>query len=309
MFAISIAIVIFPTPPGHRRDERRDLARRLERHVADEPRARLLASASGIRFMPTSITTAPGFTMSPVTISARPAATMRMSARRVCAREIARAAVAHGHGRVAPPGCTISAAIGLPTMLLRPTITHSAPASSRRTSASMYSTPAGVHGAKPSRSPIEQLADVHRMKAVDVLVGANAAHDRVGVDVLRAAASARGCRAPRGSAFSRSTIASELGLARRRRKADRLAVHAELVARAFLGADVDRARRVVADEHDGESGRRRRAPSAATRRATFACTCAASAAPSISLSSTVGSASIALSGQSPPPSFRESPRP
>jgi len=42
--------------------------------------------ASVIRFIPTSITTAPGLIMSPVTRFARPAATIRISARRVFAR-------------------------------------------------------------------------------------------------------------------------------------------------------------------------------------------------------------------------------
>ena len=58
----------------------------------------------------------------------------------------------------------MSAAIGFPTMLLRPTITQSAPAVVTPYACSMYSTPAGVHGAKPSRSPIQKLADVDRVE-------------------------------------------------------------------------------------------------------------------------------------------------
>ena len=55
------------------------------------------------------------------------------------------------------PPCIISAAIGLPTMLLRPSTTHSAPRVSTPLRRSSSCTPAGVQGAKPSRSPISSL--------------------------------------------------------------------------------------------------------------------------------------------------------
>ena len=51
----------------------------------------------------------------------------------------------------------MSDAIGLPTMLLRPTITQSAPAVVTPLACNMYNTPAGVHGANPSFSPMSSL--------------------------------------------------------------------------------------------------------------------------------------------------------
>ena len=201
--------------------------------------------------MPTSMTTAPGFTMSAVIICGRPAATIRMSARRVCDAR-SRVRLWQTVTVASTPGCTISDAIGLPTMLLRPTITQSAPAVVTPLACSMYSTPAGVHGAKPSFSPIEQLADVHRMEAVDVLVGTNAANDRVRIDLLRQ-------RHLHEDSVNRRIVVQlvddreQLVLRDRRRPTNRLAVHAELDARALLGADVDRARRIVADEHDRQA--------------------------------------------------------
>ena len=53
-------------------------------HVAHQPRA-VLAPASLTRFTPTSITVAPGLTMSAFTNSATPIAAIKMSARRQCA--------------------------------------------------------------------------------------------------------------------------------------------------------------------------------------------------------------------------------
>ena len=79
---------------GHGRD--------LAGHFLDAPRNRRRPPGPlSIRFMPTSITTAPGLTMSAVTNRARPIATIRMSARAGDGGEIAGAAVANGHGGVA----------------------------------------------------------------------------------------------------------------------------------------------------------------------------------------------------------------
>src|SRR5207249_707150 len=83
----SIAMVIGPTPPGT--------------GVIARARAATLANSTSPtslpvsrRLIPTSITHAPSFTMSPVTVRGRPAATQRTSARRVCA---ARSRVRVGH--------------------------------------------------------------------------------------------------------------------------------------------------------------------------------------------------------------------
>ena len=71
----SIAIVIGPTPPGTGRDRAGDLAAR-----ARSRRRRRVPSS--VRLMPTSITTAPGLTISAVTKRGRPMAATRTSARR-----------------------------------------------------------------------------------------------------------------------------------------------------------------------------------------------------------------------------------
>src|ERR1700693_5721218 len=77
VFAISIAIVIGPTPPG--------TGVILEATFLTDSKSTspcslkpIFAFLSSPLFVPTSPTTAPFFTMSPLTIPARPAATIRM---------------------------------------------------------------------------------------------------------------------------------------------------------------------------------------------------------------------------------------
>jgi hypothetical protein len=77
--------------------------------------------------MPTSITHAPSFTMSFVTVPGRPAATHRTSARRVCA---ARSRVRVWHIVTVACRPSRSCARGLPTSRERPITTASAPFSS-----------------------------------------------------------------------------------------------------------------------------------------------------------------------------------
>jgi hypothetical protein len=74
----SIAIVIGPTPPGTG-----VMARALR--LADSKSTSPTSFPVSSRLIPTSMITAPSFTMSPVTTPALPAATQRTSARRVCA--------------------------------------------------------------------------------------------------------------------------------------------------------------------------------------------------------------------------------
>ena len=142
--ASSIAIVIGPTPPGTGviSDATSLTSSNFTSPTMRYPRGR---DASVTRLMPTSITTAPGFTMSAVTISGLPMAAIRMSARRVCA---ARSLVREWQTvtvQSAPfPGCINRAAIGLPTIVLRPRITASKPAVFTPLSISMTCTPAGV---------------------------------------------------------------------------------------------------------------------------------------------------------------------
>jgi hypothetical protein len=99
----------------------------------------------------------------------------------------------------------------------------------------------------------EQLADVLRMESVDILFRKNVADDRVGIDVprqrhLHENAVHRGIRVEpldQGKQFT---------LCRRCRKPDGVPGHPSGLRRLLLGADVRRARPVVADEHDGQAG-------------------------------------------------------
>src|SRR2546423_7434693 len=83
VFSINIAIVIGPTPPGT--GVIFDATSRTP-SKSTSPRRRVpdFELASETRFVPTSITTAPRFTRSRVIIPGLPAATIRMSASRVC---------------------------------------------------------------------------------------------------------------------------------------------------------------------------------------------------------------------------------
>ena len=91
--------------------------------------------------MPTSITTAPGLTMSRVISPTRPTAATRMSACRVC---IPRSGVREWQTVTVALAFSIMAASGLPTMLLRPTITACRPATATPSRLSSSMTPAGV---------------------------------------------------------------------------------------------------------------------------------------------------------------------
>src|SRR5256885_8548985 len=84
VFSISIAIVIGPTPPGT--GVILDATSRTpSKSTSPFNRDPDFAEESGTRLVPTSITAAPGFTISRLIIPALPAATIRMSACRVWA--------------------------------------------------------------------------------------------------------------------------------------------------------------------------------------------------------------------------------
>ena len=91
----SMAIVSGPTPPGT------GVICPATSRTASKSTSP--TSPVSVRLMPTSITAAPGFTMSAVTNFGLPMATMRMSACRVSAGQILGAAVAHGDRRVTSP--------------------------------------------------------------------------------------------------------------------------------------------------------------------------------------------------------------
>ena len=95
------------------------------------------------------------------------------------------------------------------------------------------------------------------------------------------AAAGSGCRPRRGSALSVATSASSSRVGRRRGQPVIERLDAGLRARRRLVAHVDLRRGIVADQHDGETGRARRpAPGARPRRVSSARTRAASALPS-----------------------------
>ena len=84
------AMVIGPTPPGTGVMAEATSAASAK---ATSPTSRVLPSPAagfGTRLMPTSITMAPGLIQSPRTISGRPTAATRMSARRQTSGEVAR---------------------------------------------------------------------------------------------------------------------------------------------------------------------------------------------------------------------------
>ena len=88
--------------------------------------------------MPTSSTTAPGLIMSPVMNFGRPTAATRMSARRVWK---ARSLVREWQMVTVQLFSSKRSAMGLPTMLLRPTITASAPTRFTPSDSSIFMTP------------------------------------------------------------------------------------------------------------------------------------------------------------------------
>src|SRR6476620_3368997 len=112
----SIAIVIGPTPPGTGVIAP---ATSLADGKCTSPRR-----PSSVRLTPTSMTVAPGFTMSPVIISGRPTAAIRMSASRVTA---GRSRVREWQTVTVALRCRSRSATGLPTMSDRPTTTAFAP--------------------------------------------------------------------------------------------------------------------------------------------------------------------------------------
>ncbi len=153
-----MAIVIGPTPPG---TGVMSDATSFADSKSTSPTRRYpeRAEASAIRFMPTSITTAPGRIMSPVTSFARPAATMRISP-----RNVERSHRLADNVAPADDNAVLSRRID-----------------ARR--AEELPNPGGRAGDESIPLPDEHLADVHRMEAVHILGGMDAPHHRVGIDL------------------------------------------------------------------------------------------------------------------------------
>src|SRR4030043_1544242 len=126
VFNMSMVMVMGPTPPG---TGVMALAFWLTDSKSTSPASILLPSAVlPISFTPTSMTTTPSLTMSPVMALGFPAATIRISALLVW-KAISRVLVWQMVTVALAPGAFWSSilAIGLPTMLLLPTTTTSAP--------------------------------------------------------------------------------------------------------------------------------------------------------------------------------------
>ncbi len=96
-----------------------------------------------MRLMPTSITTAPSFTISALMSRGLPTAATRMSAWRVIA---ARSRVFEWQMVTVAPALRRSSAMGLPTMVERPTTTACLPSTGIDSCSSIFITPKGVHG-------------------------------------------------------------------------------------------------------------------------------------------------------------------
>src|SRR5206468_988265 len=138
VFSSNIAIVIGPTPPGTG-----VMHEAVPSTLWKSTSPASLPSAS--RVIPTSMTTAPGFTIWAVTSLGLPAATTRMSAWRVIAP---RSGVLELQMVTVAPLCKSRSAIGLPTMLLRPTTTACRPCTSISSRSISLITPRGVQGTK-----------------------------------------------------------------------------------------------------------------------------------------------------------------
>src|SRR3989338_4488320 len=146
VFATSMVMVIGPTPPGTG-------VIQPATSFAESKSTSPHSLPSGRRLMPTSITAAPGLIMSPVIILALPVATTRMSASRVY---LARSTVLEVQMVTVAFCCSSISAIGLPTMLLRPTPTACLPSMDTPHFSNSFIAQYGVQGAKrmlPMTSP------------------------------------------------------------------------------------------------------------------------------------------------------------
>ena len=201
--------------------------------------------------MPTSITTAPGLTKSRSIIRGRPTAAISTSARAHTAR---RSRVREWQTVTVALAASSSCAIGLPNRFERPTTTASAPSSSPRRSRSSSITPSGVHGRSPGR-PSDEQTGVHRRQPVDVLLRRSISSVSDGPS---SGAGTGSCsRIPLTSSFSASSCSrrATCSCAASARQTHVERPHPRLRARPLLAADVDRRRRIVADEHRRQARR------------------------------------------------------
>ena len=158
VFDSSMVMVIGPTPPGTG-----VIQAAFSRAESKSTSPHSLPS--GRRLMPTSMTTAPGLIMSPVTMRGLPVATTRTSARRVW---LARSRVFEVQIVTVALRLSSMIAIGLPTMLLRPTTTASLPCQLHPDAVQHRHAPSRRAGRKAGFAD-HQAAHVLDVKAVDVL--------------------------------------------------------------------------------------------------------------------------------------------
>ena len=172
-------------------------------------------------------------------------------------------------------------ATGLPTRSERPTTTASAPSSSTSWRSSSSMQPAGVHGRRPGRPLASRPAETGVSPSTS-LPGSISQVSAVAVDVPRRRELEQDPRHARvGVELGEQRL--DLGLRRVGGQPVVEALHADLVRRLLLAADVDGGGGVLPDQHGRQAGRRRgrRRPTSATSAATSRRTSSAIAFPSM----------------------------
>ena len=243
VFRTSIAIVIGPTPPGTG-------VIRPALSTADS-KCTSPTSPCSVRLMPTSITVAPGLIQSPRTISGRPTAAISTSARRQTS----------GRSRVREWQIVTVACCGQQQRGDRFADEVGAAdddrlgAHKRNVVAAEQFDHAGWSARPQSRKPLREPAGRDGRQTVDVLARIDQRRQIRAVDVVRG----RQLQQDSGDPLVRPELRQQLldlGRRRRRRQLMREPFDPHLRARLLLAGDVDRGRRIVADENCRQSRRR-----------------------------------------------------
>ena len=146
---------------------------------------------------------------------------------------------------------TMSAAIGFPTIVLRPTITHSAPRVTTPDRLEQLLYPGRRAGREAIGLTDQQLAHVDRMEAVDVLVRTDPTNHRIGRDVLRKRHLHQNAM-HRGVGVEAVHLGQQVCLRSLGRHTQRLPPHAGLLRRRPLGPDIYGARRIVTNQYHSQ---------------------------------------------------------
>ncbi len=252
----SIAIVIGPTPPGTGGDRRGELARPPRSRRRRRGRSCCRPRSGVRRFMPTSMTTAPGAMKSPLD-HPRPA-DRGDQAPRPGAQTAARSRVREWQ--------TVTVAFACEQQLCHRLAEEVRAADHDRLGAFRASTPAraqqlhhasGVQGRRPGRPSASRpaLTGVRPSTSLAGAISAVRSRRRAGPGAAAAA------RIPLTalSASGRRARSATSAVRRVGRQADVEGAHADLLAGPLLARDVDRRRRVFSDQHGGKARRRARA--------------------------------------------------